>query len=115
MFDFFVSDPDSHSRVLVGTEILDMGHNFENLYDLISVGLVASMMHFRQRLGRPARRLGEAGHVLVLHNENDYKGVEESLVNMVKDKQKCHNRLICKEFGEVYDPQIGACREFFLH
>jgi hypothetical protein len=88
VFDHFISDPDSHSRLLLGTELLDMGHDFEGMYDLISIGLVASMMHFRQRLGRPARRPGEVGHVLVLHNGTDYKGVEESIVNMVKDKKE---------------------------
>jgi hypothetical protein len=104
-----VFDPNSHSRLLLGTEVLDVGHDFEGMYDLISIGLVASMMHFRQHLGRPARCPGEVGHVVVLHNVADYKGVEESLVNMVLDKKKRHNKLIYKDFGEVFDPAARDC------
>jgi ATP-dependent DNA helicase RecQ len=109
VFATWVPDPDSHARILIGTSLLEMGHDFNGLYNLILIGLPSTLMHFRQGLGRAGRKSGEVAHALVLHNATDYEGVEQCLVDLVQEETECFNVLMYKEFGEKFDPDARKC------
>jgi hypothetical protein len=107
----WVKDKRPSTKVVVGTSLLEMGHDCVNLCHIVLIGLPSTLIHLLQSLGRGSRLPNEWCHALILHNATDYAGVEDELVDLVKDTTRCFHVNMYRHFGEKYvrppDPPTG--------
>jgi hypothetical protein len=104
----FIKNSGSKARVLVSSWLCEMGLDFEGLCTVVYLGLPSTLMHFRQGLGRAARRKGEKGHGIVYVNGTDYDGTDKCLVNLCENDKECRQLQLYRPLGEVFQ-STGTC------
>ena len=98
---------------MVGSSVLEMGHDMQNANDIIFLGLPSNLMHLLQALGRICRGPGDVGRALILCNATDYDGVDDNVVNLIKEKGACFQRTLYAHFGEKFTREAGEpCCDF---
>lgn len=104
----WVKNPNSKARLLLTTSLTEMGFDFDDVYDGVSSGVPATMMHFRQLLGRIARREGEAGRFVIEWNGTDREAIDDDLYTWLCNETECRHELMYKFFDEAC-PSTGSC------